>query len=149
MACRADSASQNSVNSPLVGNDRLQLDGPILFVDDEPVLREATRQLIARGIPECSVLAFSNGPEALRAVDHQRPSIAILDVDMVPMAGPEVGTALRARWPLLPIMFITGTAKSDLIPVFERLGAVTWLRKPVMGRDLLAAIEQHGLRRTS
>ncbi len=116
---------------------------PIVLVDDEPVLREATRQLIARAFTNVRVLAFGNGPDALAATAQQQPAIAVLDVDMAPMSGLEIAAALRERWEHLPILFITGTAQANMEPEFERVGAVAWFRKPVTGNALLDAIRTH------
>lgn len=119
--------------------------GPILLVDDEPVLREATRQLIVRALPSVTVMAFSNGADALAAARRRRPCIAVLDVDMVPMTGPELAAGLREQWPALPIMFITGTSQQQMASLFEQLGAVACLRKPVRGTELIETIQAHWL----
>lgn len=116
---------------------------PILLVDDDLVLLDATKQFLEREIPGARVTAFGNGADALAASMDTKPRIAVLDVEMSPMSGLDVGTALRARWPDLPIMFVTGTASQLVTPQIEQLDAVAHLRKPVRTTDLLDAVLRH------
>lgn len=109
------------------------------------MLREATRQLIARAYPNTRILAFGNGPDALEVTAREMPAIAVLDVDMAPMSGIEIAAALREQWESLPILFITGTAQANMEPEFQRVGAVAWFRKPVTGTALVDAIRTHAL----
>ncbi len=120
---------------------------PIVLVDDEPELLEATRRRLEVALPEVDVYAFTDGRNALEALVGVSPGLAILDVDMPEYSGLELAEALRQRWSNLPVLFLTGTAKADVVPEFERVGAVGWLRKPVSGQVLLDSILEHALRR--
>lgn len=113
------------------------------MVDDEPGLLDATRILIERGLPGVPIWSFGDGNDALAATADQPPALAVLDVDMPALSGLQLAEALRERWPHLPILFLTGTAKDNMLSEFERVGAVGWFRKPVSGRTLLDAIRKH------
>lgn len=119
---------------------------PIVLVDDEPDLLEATRRRVEVALPEVEVHAFTDGRKALAALSDVSPGLAILDVDMPEFSGLELAEALRQRWSDLPVLFLTGTAKANVVPEFERVGAVGWLRKPVSGQVLLDSILEHALR---
>lgn len=116
---------------------------PILLVDDEPTLLDATRSRLEHGLPGIELLAFRDANEALRATEGRALGLAILDVDMPPMSGFELAEKLHARSPDLPVLFLTGTAKESDPEELERVGAVAWFRKPVSGQVLIDAVKSH------
>lgn len=116
---------------------------PILLVDDEPALLEATRARLEHSLPTVEVLVFADGAEALRETEGRPLGLAILDVDMPSMSGFQLAAALHARSPELPVMFLTGTAKQCTPEDLERVGVVAWLQKPVRGQALIDAIKAH------
>ena len=120
---------------------------PIVLVDDEPDLLEATRRRIEVALPQVEVHAFTDGRSALEALTGVSLGLAILDVDMPEISGLQLAERLRDRWADLPVLFLTGTAKANVVPEFERVGAVAWLRKPVSGQVLVETILEHALRR--
>ena len=119
---------------------------PLLLVDDEPLLLEATRQRISGALPGTTIFAFTDATDALAATQGAALGLAMLDVDMPGMSGLKLADRLRARSPELPILFLTGTAKDNLTAEFERVGAIAWLRKPVSGRVLIDTVLAHALR---
>lgn len=116
---------------------------PILLVDDEPGLLDATRMRLEHALPTVELLAFVDATEALRETEGRPLGLAILDVDMPSMSGFELADALHARWPDLPVLFLTGTAKENLTEDFERVGAVALFQKPVRGQVLIDAVKAH------
>jgi len=80
----------------------------ILVVDDEPVVLETARDgLAAHGY---QVLTAGGGEEALQvALAHQGAiALALVDVIMPDMSGPEVAQRLHASRPDLKILFMSG-----------------------------------------
>jgi DNA-binding response OmpR family regulator len=80
----------------------------ILVVDDEPVVLETVRDgLTAHGY---QVLTAGGGAEALQiAQAHQGAiALALVDVVMPGMGGPEVAQRLHASRPDLKILFMSG-----------------------------------------
>ena len=80
----------------------------ILVVDDEPVVLETVRDgLTAHGF---QVLTASGGDEALQVAQAHQGSIALalVDVVMPGMSGPEVVQRLHAARPDLKILFMSG-----------------------------------------
>jgi two-component system, cell cycle sensor histidine kinase and response regulator CckA len=83
-------------------------DATILVVDDEPVVLETVRDgLTAHGY---QVLTAGGGAEALQiAQAHQGAiALALVDVVMPGMGGPEVAQRLHASRPDLKILFMSG-----------------------------------------
>ena len=89
------------------GRPNLLAGATVLVVDDEPAVRElAVRVLEASG---CHVLEAASGSEALELVSrHGPPDLALTDLLMPGMDGATLARGLRARWPQLPILFMTG-----------------------------------------
>ena len=80
----------------------------ILVVDDEPVVLDTVRDgLIAHGY---EVLRAASGEEALQVAQAHQGSIALalVDVIMPGMSGPEVAQRLHAARPDLKILFMSG-----------------------------------------
>ena len=80
----------------------------ILVVDDEPAVLETVRDgLAAHGY---QVLTAGGGDEALQiAQTHQGPiALALVDVVMPGMSGPEVVQRLHAARPELKVLFMSG-----------------------------------------
>ena len=77
----------------------------ILIVDDEPSNRNIlSQELTQEGY---SVVAASDGREALRKVESSRPDLIILDYMMPDLSGLEVLKELRKRENDTPVVMIT------------------------------------------
>jgi two-component system, cell cycle sensor histidine kinase and response regulator CckA len=108
----------------------------VLVVDDEPLVRRATRAMLEQG--GYRVLECSDGEEALRTVRRERRSIdlVILDRSMPGLSGEEVFERLQVVARELPVMLLTGQLGEEA--TVDRADAV--LRKPVEFRTLLSTV---------
>jgi DNA-binding LytR/AlgR family response regulator len=98
-----------------------------LIADDEPLLRERLRSLLAQLWPELVVVADArNGPEALELFDVHQPRIVFLDVHMPGLDGIETARALGRK---AQLVFITAHERYAL-QAFEQ-GALDYLVKPI------------------
>ncbi len=111
--------------------------GAILLVDDdEPVRSVMAAQLADFGY---DVIEAEDGPAALQALENAvAVDIVLADAIMPGMSGPEMATAMRARRPGLPIVFMTGHADRS------QLGGEAVIEKPftpnALAEHLLAAL---------
>jgi DNA-binding LytR/AlgR family response regulator len=97
-----------------------------LIADDEPLLRERLRTLLARAWPQLQVLAEArNGREAVELFDQQAPQIVFLDVHMPGMNGIEAARSIARR---AQLVFVTAY-EQYAVQAFEQ-GAVDYLVKP-------------------
>jgi len=122
-----------------VGAATAQATGTILVVeDDEPVRRLLTRVLRQAGF---EVLAACDGLEAatLFSANADRVDLAITDVVMPGMSGPETIAVLRKQAPALPAVFITGYSHESLRRGHEQ---DEWLAKPFSAATLLPVVRR-------
>jgi len=78
----------------------------LLLADDHDSIREMARQtLVNLGY---RVLSAVDGEEAMRLCEAETPALAILDVVMPKMGGPETAAKLAERFEKLPILFTSG-----------------------------------------
>jgi putative two-component system response regulator len=108
----------------------LESTGVVLVVDDDPVVRRLTRQLLSR-ITE-AVHAVSNGEDALRVAPQLDPDLILLDVNMPDLDGFEVCKRLRADPATREIPIIMVTALNDRESRLRGLdaGADDFISKP-------------------
>jgi two-component system KDP operon response regulator KdpE len=112
--------------------------GPlVLAVDDEVgILRLLRIELTAQGF---RVVTATNGEDALRIAEEQRPDICILDIVMAKMSGLEVMRRLREN-SNMPVILLTAHGRdSDRVRGLE-LGADDYVVKPFHADELAARV---------
>jgi len=112
----------------------------LLFVDDDPLLREFALEHLGANWRDVAVAA--DGEEALSAIRISLPDIVLLDLDMPKVDGFAVLKALRAEpaTKSLPVIVITGRADEDSIECAFAAGATSFLVKPINWRQLIHQI---------
>lgn len=101
----------------------------VLIVDDEPGIRR-----ILKGVLEdegFAVEAVSSGEAALRAFEQRVYSCVLLDVWLPKMDGLETLEKLRAAYPDLSVVMISGHASIETAVRATRLGAFDFIEKPL------------------
>jgi len=118
----------------------------ILVAEDDRAAREAlVRALQLEGY---TVVAASNGAEALEAVRQAQPDVLLLDVSMPLVDGLTVCRVLRAESNRLPVLMLTArTETSDRVAGLDA-GADDYMPKPYDLDELLARVRAL-LRRSS
>lgn len=109
--------------------------GRILVVDDEHIVRRwITRLLEEAGY---TVLTASDGDQALGMAleDPVGVDLIVTDVRMPGMDGWQLGRRVRAAWPGLPVLYISGYDLHQSAP-----GPHAFLRKPFESEDLLRRV---------
>jgi DNA-binding LytR/AlgR family response regulator len=98
-----------------------------LIAEDEPLLREALRRLLAKVWPELEIVAEArNGREAVRLFDERHPDICFLDVHMPGLSGMDAANHIGRR---AHLVFITAY-DHYAVQAFAQ-GALDYLLKPV------------------
>ena len=111
--------------------------GTILLVEDEEMVRAvAERALTRQGY---TVITAEHGEAALELLAKcERPDLLISDVVMPLMDGPTMVRHVRARYPDLPILFMSGYAEEQLRKSID-IDNVAFLAKPFSVQELAEA----------
>ena len=109
-----------------------------VLAEDEPLLREQLRELLAAAWPELEIAAVAgDGAEALSAIEALRPQVLFLDIQMPEASGLEV--ARRASG-MCHVVFVTAYDQYA-VDAFEQ-GAVDYVMKPLSGARIATAVER-------
>ena len=111
----------------------------VLLAEDEPATRSTTRRILRQ--QGFNVLTVSDGEEActVAAAHHGPIDVAVLDVVMPRLGGPEAARRLLALRPGLPIVLCSG--HPGAIPHQTEIDlAWRWLTKPYPAAELIRAI---------
>lgn len=91
----------------------------ILFADDNPAIREYSRQQFEDD--GYHVLLAANGVEACCCVGRQRPDVVILDISMPRMDGLAAAEQIRGLEGELPVIFFTAHDEACLADARSQL----------------------------
>ena len=132
-------------------------DKMILLVEDNPRDAELTLRalrksnlmnpiMLARDGAEALDFLFSQGEHADRPL-HELPQLVLLDLKLPKVDGLEVLRAVREneRTRFLPVVILTSTDDQPEIDACYRLGANSFVRKPVDFAQFTEAVRQVGI----
>ncbi len=109
----------------------------ILVADDAPRMRQVAARLLEEAGFE--VLVASDGAEALARIRAEHPDLVLLDLLMPGMNGFEVLREMQ-RDPRVrdtPVLVMSGIYKDDVVSWVRRMGALDFLEKATVVRDLV------------
>ncbi|WP_431310856.1 response regulator [Methylorubrum aminovorans] len=131
------SCPRGSGPAPLEGALRL------LLVDDHPLFREALASAIALAFPKAA-LHEADGIRAACEILGQNPAIdlTLLDLSMQGVTGFEGLTTIRARFPRVPILIVSGVTEPRVMQEALRHGAAGFVPKAVDKATLTRAISE-------
>jgi len=116
----------------------------ILLVEDEAPVRAVTRQLLERN--GYTVLEAADGPAALALVDGGRGNLPVdlllTDVIMPGMSGRELANQLKARWPTIRVLFMSGYTDDAVVRHGMLEPGLAYLEKPFRPAALLRKVRE-------
>jgi DNA-binding NtrC family response regulator len=111
----------------------------ILAVDDEPeILGVISGMLGTRGY-RCDTA--ESGRQALDILRQQQYDLLITDVRLPDVSGIDILKLVSRKYPLMPVMIITGFASIENTKEAMRLGAVDYIPKPFSAQAVLGSVE--------
>ena len=114
----------------------------ILLAEDHKVVREGTRKLL-ESQPDFEVVGeASDGIEAVELAKKMKPEIIIMDVSMPRINGKEATRQIKAIYPNIAILPLTGYDDDEYVFALLEAGAAGYLLKDSSGEELIEAIRQ-------
>lgn len=110
----------------------------VLVVDDEESMRHYLSKTFAR--EGYDVVVARDGPEALALAQGKAPDVALLDVRMPGMDGVALMRSLRASFPDLPVVLMTGYGSVPHALAAMKQGANDYVTKPLRVDAVKAAV---------
>ncbi|MDP2813571.1 MAG: response regulator transcription factor [Erysipelotrichaceae bacterium] len=111
-----------------------------LIVDDQPILREGLKSLLATCADIEVIAEASNGKEALDQLSIVQPDVVLMDIRMPVMNGVEATKAIKEKFPNIIIIILTTFDDDQYILDALRYGASGYLLKDMGIQQLASAI---------
>lgn len=108
---------------------RAPVSGIVLIADDHEVTRFGLVRLLQKSLGASLVLEADNFAQALDHVATGAPVLAILDLDMPGMEGPQTLTRMRRADPALKVVVLSGSARREDILASLAAGAHGYIIK--------------------
>lgn len=112
----------------------------VVLVDDYPLLREGTAASLQRASGITVVGLAADGATALRLAEREQPDVVLLDLRLPDVNGVEVARQLRARFPSVAVLILTGYEDTGYVRPLLELGVAGYLRKTASGDEVIAAV---------
>lgn len=113
----------------------------VLLVDDESPFVEALAKRL--GLRDLKVHIALSGPEALQKLEQDSSmDVVVLDVKMPGMDGIDTLKAIKASYPLIEVIMLTGHATVESAIDGMKVGALDYLMKPCDMDVLMAKIRE-------
>ena len=122
----------------------------LLLVDDNPSDEELTLRALKTHILVNEVVVARDGVEAVEYLldeSKQLPDLVLLDLKLPRLSGLEVLQRIRneERTKMLPVVVLTSSSQDEDIVSSYRMGANSYVRKPVRFSDFSEAVRQLGV----
>lgn len=132
-------AHKMPVPKEIGGADNLR----VLLVDDDAQVLKSVPKALKRLRPNWEFVALESGIEALLRMQTLAPDVVVLDIFMPELDGFEVCRRMRARQETagIKVVAVSGRHTADVEKKALAAGAFAFLKKPLAGPELLAAIE--------
>lgn len=114
----------------------------VLITDDDPLVRLALRQFVARA-PEVTVVGEAeDGFEALEAIEKLSPDVVMMDVQMPRMDGIEATAEIISRWPGSCVLAVTTLDTPETVLPMLNAGASGYMLKDSSPEEIVTALRQ-------
>jgi len=111
----------------------------VLVIDDErSILQSLEGILIDEGY---QVILAESGRTGLDILEKEIPDLVLLDIAMPGMDGIEVLSRIKAVFPFIPVIIMTGHGSIDLAVKAIKLGSYDFLEKPLEMDKLLLTVK--------
>lgn len=111
-----------------------------LIVDDDQIVLDSCRRVLeADGF---EVYLVPGAEKALEALENNTYELLLIDVKMPGRDGMYLMRKVKAKWPQVPILVMSGYPTPETIADGFKLGAELFIAKPFTPDELLEAVHQ-------
>jgi two-component system invasion response regulator UvrY len=110
------------------------------IVDDHSIVRTGLRQYLSEHVDLRVTGEASNGREALELARQGEVDVLLLDLSLPDQNGIEALAAIKARFPDLAVLILSGFPESHYATTMLRHGASGYLNKECDPQEIVAAI---------
>ena len=111
----------------------------IMLVDDEERFLQTTSKLLVK--QGYDAITATSGMECLQKLEQELVHVVILDVKMPDMDGLETLRRIKARFPMVEVIMLTGHATAESAVEGMKSGAIDYLVKPAEIEGLISKAE--------
>ena len=112
----------------------------VLVIDDHIAMREGISALINTQTDMTVAGEASDGREAIEQFKNLQPDVSLVDWNLPKVRGEEVIASLLSEFPKARLIVITALDDGECIRRALNLGALAYLHKDTLRRELLPAI---------
>ncbi|MCG8580057.1 MAG: sigma-54 dependent transcriptional regulator [Bacteroidales bacterium] len=112
----------------------------VLILDDESRITEKLKYHLEKR--KFKVFTANTPNDGFTVLEKERPGVLILDVMLPGMNGLDILQKVKAEYPTLEIIMISGYGDMDMVIQAMRQGASDFIRKPFQIMDIQLAIER-------
>jgi DNA-binding NarL/FixJ family response regulator len=113
----------------------------VLLADDHAVVRKGIREFLEEDGEIAVVAEASNGADAVRLVNEERPDVAVLDVQMPGTNGIEATRQIKAAHPEIRVLILTAYEEDPYVFALLRAGADGYVLKNTDSDELVRAVK--------
>ena len=111
----------------------------ILICDDEEGIRESLKLILS---DHYNLILAQDGIQCLDCLEHaQDIGLVLMDIKMPKINGLEILKEIKAKYPQLNVIIITGYKSVETATEAVRLGASGYIVKPFKSDEILATVK--------
>jgi DNA-binding NarL/FixJ family response regulator len=112
----------------------------ILIVDDHPLIRDGIATMLARAKPGSQLTRAADFQSAIKAIESSRPEIVLLDLGLPDASGLDALIQIRARFPDLSVVVLSGKEDRETVLEALRHGATGFIPKNMNSEQIWGAL---------
>ena len=117
-------------------------DASVIFVDDDPHIRQAIAQTLT--LEDLSIACFEDARSGLESISQDYEGVVLCDYNMQGMDGLEMLDRIRAMDETIPVIILTGQGDISTAVTAMQQGAYDFIEKP-FDHDELLELLRHAL----
>jgi two-component system invasion response regulator UvrY len=110
------------------------------IVDDHAIVRSGLRQFLSEQVDLRVTGEAVNGREALELARGGEVDLLLMDISMPDQSGIDALAAIKARFPQLPVLILSGFPEAHYATALLRQGAAGYINKEADPEEIIKAI---------